>query len=206
MPNAALTWIEPGASATLIWHGAAASRSDGGRLYVVSGPILEQPPASPYFILAAEEDGDFADRLYRGHVALPELRAFLARCRVARGELVDDQQYVATAEELPVLAVLDAWRDRPGPPALPYLDDINAFMPASAPLYVTAEAHAAAQQEAEQFGTAWVCDECGEAEDAGIFFWTVHRGPAVRVCFLIHNDAGVWTCRLHPFEFAKETA
>jgi len=27
----------------------------------------------------------------------------------------------------------------------------------------------------------------------------------VRVCFLIHNDAGVWTCRLHPFEFAKET-
>lgn len=206
MPNAALTWIEPGASATLIWHGAAASRSDGGRLYVVSGPILEQPPASPYFILAAEEDGDFADRLYRGQVALPELRAFLARCRVARGELVDDQQYVATAEELPVLAVLDAWRDRPGPPALPYLDDINAFMPASAPLYVTAEAHAAAQREPEQFGTAWVCDECGEAEDAGIFFWTVHRGPAVRVCFLIHNDAGVWTCRLHPFEFAKETA
>ena len=206
MPNAALTWIEPGASATLIWHGAAASRPDGGRLYVVSGPILEQPPASPYFILAAEEDGDFADRLYRGQVALPELRAFLARCRVARGELVDDQQYVATAEELPVLAVLDAWRDRPGPPALPYLDDINAFMPAAAPLYVTAEAHAAAQQEAEQFGTAWVCDECGEAEDAGVFFWTVHRGSAVRVCFLIHNDAGVWTCRLHPFEFAKETA
>ena len=206
MPSAALTWIEPGASATLIWHGAVAPQPGGGRLYVVSGPILEQPPASPYFILAAEEDGDFADRLYRGQVALPELRAFLARCRVARGELGDDQQYVATAEELPVLAVLDAWRDRPGPPALPYLDDINAFMPASAPLYVTAEAHAAAQQEAEQFGTAWVCDECGEAEDAGVFFWTVHRGPAVRVCFLIHNDAGVWTCRLHPFEFAKETA
>jgi hypothetical protein len=64
----------------------------------------------------------------------------------------------------------------------------------------------AAQQEPEQFATAWVCDECGEAEDAGIFFWTVHRGPVVRVCLLIHNDAGVWTCRLHPFEFAKETA
>jgi len=28
----------------------------------------------------------------------------------------------------------------------------------------------------------------------------------VRVCFLIHNDAGIWTCRLHPFEFAKEAA
>jgi hypothetical protein len=206
MPSAAVTWIEPGASATLIWHGAAASRADGGRLYVVSGPILEQPPASPYFILAAEEDGDFATRLYRGQVTLADLRAFLARCRLTRGELVDDQQYVATIEELPVLALLDDWRERPGPPALPYLDDINAFLPAAAPLYVTAEAHAAAQREAEQFGTAWVCDECGEAEDAGIFFWTAHRGPLVRVCLLIHNDAGVWTCRLHPFEFAKETA
>jgi hypothetical protein len=206
MPRAALTWIEPGASATLIWHGAAASQPGGGRLYVVSGPILEQPPASPYFILAAEEDGDFAVQLYRGHVTLPELRAFLSRCRITRGALVDDQQYVATAEEVPVLAVLDDWRERPGPPALPYLDDIGAFMPASAPLYVTAEAHAAAQSEPEQFGTAWVCDECGEAEDAAVFFWTAHRGPRVRVCFLIHNDAGVWTCRLHPFEFAKETA
>ncbi|HJR01189.1 MAG TPA: hypothetical protein VKA83_06145 [Methylomirabilota bacterium] len=205
MPSAALTWIEPGASATLIWHGAAAARPGGGRLYVVSGPILEQPPASPYFILAAEEEGDFAARLYRGQVALPELRAFLSRCRITRGALVDDQQYVATDEELPVLTVLDDWRDRPGPPSLPYLDDINAFMPASAPLYVTAEAHAAAQREPEQFGTAWVCGECGEAEDAGVFLWTAHRGPRVRVCFLIHNDAGVWTCRLHPFEFAKET-
>jgi hypothetical protein len=105
-----------------------------------------------------------------------------------------------------VLAVLDGWRDAPDRPALPYLADINAFMPASAPLYVTAEAHAAAQREPEQFSTAWVCDECGEAEDAGVFFWTAHRGSRVRVCFLIHNDAGVWTCRLHPFEFAKETA
>jgi len=206
MPSDVLTWIEPGASATLIWHGAAASRPDGGRLYVVSGPILEQPPASPYFILAAEEDSDFAARLYRGQAALPELRAFLSRCRITRGALVDDQQYVATDEEAPVLAVLDAWRERPGPPALPYLDDINAFMPASAPLYVTAEAHAAAQREPEQFGTAWVCDECGEAEDAAVFLWTAHRGSRVRVCFLVHNDAGVWTCRLHPFEFAKETA
>ena len=206
MPRAALTWIEPGASATLIWHGAAAPQPGGGRLYLVSGPILEQPPASPYFILAAEEDGDFAARLYRGQVTLPELRAFLSRCRITHGALVDDQQYVATDEEAPVLTVLDDWRERPGPPALPYLDDIGAFMPASAPLYVTAEAHAAAQREPEQFSTAWVCDECGEAEDAGVFFWTAHRGPVVRVCFLIHNDVGVWTCRLHPFEFAKETA
>ena len=80
------------------------------------------------------------------------------------------------------------------------------FRSAPAPLYVTAEAHAAARREPEQFATAWVCDECGEAEDAGIFLWTAHRRQAVRVCFLIHNDAGIWTCRLHPFEFSKETA
>ena len=71
MPSAALTWIEPGASATFIWHGAAAPRPGGGRLYVVSGPILEQPPASPYFILAAEDEGDFAARLYRGRSRSP---------------------------------------------------------------------------------------------------------------------------------------
>jgi hypothetical protein len=73
-------------------------------------------------------------------------------------------------------------------------------------LFVTPEAYAAARQEPEQFGTAWVCDECGEAEDAAAFLWTAHAGPSVRVCFLIQNDAGVWSCRLHPFEFLKEAA
>ena len=42
MASAPLTWIEPGASATLIWHGAAAPRPGGGHLYSVSGPALEQ--------------------------------------------------------------------------------------------------------------------------------------------------------------------
>ena len=51
-----------------------------------------------------------------------------------------------------------------------------------------------------------MCDECGEAEDAAAFLWTAHAGPAVRVCFLIQNDAGVWSCRLHPFDFLKEAA
>ncbi|MEX2222513.1 MAG: hypothetical protein WEG40_12015 [Candidatus Rokuibacteriota bacterium] len=206
MPSAALTWIEPGASATLIWHGATAPQPGGGRLYSVSGPALELAPASPYFILASVEEGAFAERLYRGQVTLDGLQEFLSRCRIARGALVDGMQYVATRDEAPVLAVVDAWREIPGPPALPYHDDINAFLPAGVPLYVTADAHAAARREPEQFSTAWVCDECGEADDAGVFLWTAHRGPAVRVCFLIHNDAGVWTCRLHPFEFAKETA
>jgi hypothetical protein len=206
MPSAALTWIEPGASATLIWHGAAVARPGGGRLYSVSGPVLEQPPPSPHFLLAPAEDGAFAGRLYRGQVTLDELRGFLGRCRIARGELVDEMQYVATADEAPVLPLLVGWREVEGPPRLPYLDDIDAFMPPAGPLYVTAEAHAAAQREPERFATAWVCDECGEAEDAGIFFWTAHRDGAVRVCFLIHNDAGIWTCRLHPFEFSKEAA
>jgi hypothetical protein len=206
MRSAALTWIEPGASATLIWHGAAASRPGGGRLYSVSGPALEQPPAAPYFILAPVEDGAFAGRLYRGQVTLDDLRAFLSRCRIARGALVEEMQYVATSDEAPVLPLLDDWRDEAAAPLLPYLEDINAFLPATAPLYVTAAAHAAARREPERFATAWACDECGEAEDAGVFFWTAHRGQAVRVCFLIHNDAGVWTCRLHPFEFAKEAA
>jgi hypothetical protein len=204
MPSTALTWIEPGASATLIWHGAAATGPGGGRLYAVSGPALEQPPATPYFLLAPAEADAFAARLYRGQVSLDDLRAFLAHCRIAQGALVDEMQYLAVADEVPVLPVLDAWREARDVPALPYLDDINAFMPAG-PLYVTAEAHAVARREPEQFTTAWVCDECGEASDAGVFFWTAQRGPAVRVCFLIHNDAGVWTCRLHPFEFAKET-
>jgi hypothetical protein len=206
MRSAALTWIEPGASATLIWHGAAASRPGGGHLYSVSGPALEQPPATPYFILASVEDGAFAGQLYRGQVTLQDLRAFLSRCRIAHGALVDEMQYVATSDEAAVLPLLDGWREEAGAPVLPYLDDINAFMPAAAPLYVTADAHEAARREPEQFTTAWVCDECGDAEDAGVFFWTAHRGSAVRVCFLIHNDAGIWTCRLHPFEFAKEAA
>ena len=45
-----------------------------------------------------------------------------------------------------------------------------------------------------------------EAEDAAAFLWTVHAGPSVRVCFLIQNAAGVWICRLHPFEFLKEVS
>jgi len=205
MRSAALTWIEPGASATLIWHGAAASGPGASRLYSLSGPAFEQPPASPYFLLAPVEAGTFAARLYRGQATLVDLRAFLLDCRIAHGALVDEMQYVMAVEEAPVLPVLDDWREE-AVPSLPYLADINAFMPASAPLYVTAEAHAAARREPEQFATAWVCDECGEAEDAGIFLWTAHRRQAVRVCFLIHNDAGIWTCRLHPFEFSKETA
>jgi hypothetical protein len=69
---------------------------------------------------------------------------------------------------------------------------------------VTPEAYAAACGAPELFSLAWVCDECGLAEDAAAFLWTAHAGETVRVCFLIQNDGGVWSCRLHPFEFSKE--
>jgi len=69
-------------------------RTRRGRLYAISGPALEQPPASPHFLLAPAEDDAFAARLYRGQVTLGDLRAFLARCRIAQGAVVDEMQYL----------------------------------------------------------------------------------------------------------------
>jgi len=176
MSTTALTWIEPGASATLIWHGAVATGPGGGRLYAISGPALEQPPASPHFLLAPAEDDAFAAPALpragdpRRSPRLPRPLPHRPGRRGRRDAVPGGGGRGAGA------ALLDDWRDAPDVPVLPYLDDINAFMPA-APLYVTAEAHAAAQREPEQFSTAWVCDECGDAQDAGVFFWTAQRGP-----------------------------
>jgi len=200
------TWIAPGDAATLVWYSGRGEGAEGMPLYQVAGPALDTPPASPYFLLAPVERDDFASRLYRGQVVLADLRGFLQDCTLARGEMSESLDRVAVRAETPVLPVLDAWRVTPVRPLLPYLDDIGAFLPGERPLFVTPEAYAAARQEREQFGTAWVCDECGEAEDAGAFLWTAHAGPTVRVCLLIQNDAGVWSCRLHPFEFLREAA
>ena len=199
-------WIQPGASATLIWHNGAGQRPDGGRIYAIAGPAFELSPPSPYFLLAPAERGDFAGRLYRGQADLEDLRKFLGDCVLAEGELTDEMQFVAVRAETPALPVLEAWRTVSGRPVLPYFADIGGFLPEDQPLYVNDDAHAAAARAPEHFATAWVCDECGEAEDAGVFLWTVRRGNRVRVCFLIQNDAGIWTCRLHPFEFAVEAA
>jgi len=85
------------------------------------------------------------------------------------------------------------------------LSDLNAFLPSdSGPLFVTREAHAGLQREPERFGTAWICDGCGEAEDASVFLWTTHRDEFVHVRLAIENQGGVWTCRLHPFKFPRE--
>jgi len=198
-------WIRPGDSATLLWHGARAERPGGPRMYQVAGPALEGLPPAPRFLLAPTEREGFAERLYRGGVGLPALREFLAECRVARGELIDDGEFLAVTDEAPVLPLIEAWKAERGRPRFPYLDDLSAFMPAETPLYVDPAAHAAAQRERELFRMAWACDECGDAADAGVFLWTAHQGDGIRVCLLIHNDAGIWQVSLHPFEFPKET-
>jgi hypothetical protein len=199
-------WIQPGATATLIWHNGAGQRPDGGRVYAIAGPAFELSPASPYFLLAPAERGDFAGRLYRGQADLDDLRKFLADSMLVEGDLTDEMQFVSVRAETPALPLLEAWRGAPARPLLTYFSDIGAFIPDALPLYVDPEAHAAALAAPECFATAWVCDECGEAEDASVFLWTERRGDRVRVCFLIQNDGGVWSCRLHPFEFAAGAA
>lgn len=200
------TWIAPGALVTLVWHTGRGEGAEGAGVYLVAGPALDAPPASPYFLLAPADRDDFAERLYRGEVDLAGLRSFLADCVLARGEMSPTLDRVAVGAEAPVLGLLDAWRAVAAAPLLPYLDDINAFLPGERPLFVTPEAYAAACEAPERFAMAWVCDECGLAEDAAAFLWTAHAGGTVRVCFLLQNDGGVWSCRLHPFEFAKEAA
>jgi len=199
-------WIAPGDTATLLWYSGRGESPDGVPVYEIAGPAMELPPASPYFLLAPADRDDFAGRLYRGAVGVPELREFLSACVLARGELNPSLEWVAAPLSAQALPVIDGWRGLGERPVLSYLSDIGAFMPGDRPLFVTPEAHAAAQEASEHFGTAWVCDECGEAEDAGVFLWTARGEDAVRVCFLIHNDAGIWSCRLHPFEFNREAA
>jgi len=197
LPN----WITPGEAATLIWYDAVQSRPDGARLYQVSGPVLERPPATKYFLLAPAEVDDFAIELYRDAVSVPRLRRFLERCVLAEGELSEDLDVVFTRAEAPSLDVLDGWQALPERPLVPYHDAFDAFLGDGPPVYVSPEAHARAQRAPEAFATASVCAECGDAADAGVFFWTRARDHRVRVCLLIENEGGRWTCRLHPFDF-----
>jgi len=199
-------WITPGDAATLLWYSGKGESPDGVPVYEVAGPAMEMPPASPYFLLAPADRDDFAGELYRGRIGVPELRDFLSACVLARGQLNPSLEWVTASLSSPALTVIDGWRALGERPVLSYLSDIGAFLPGDRPLFVTPEAHTVAQETAEQFATAWVCDECGEAEDAGVFLWTARGEGTVRVCFLIQNDAGIWTCRLHPFEFNREAA
>jgi len=197
-------WIEAGQTATLIWYDVAQDRPDGTRMYRVSGPVLDIAPPSPYFLLAPLEQSEFAGRLYRGEVTLPELRRFLDHCILAEGWMSEAFDSVFARAEAPLLPVLEAWRALPDRPLLAYHADLDAFLGDGPPLYVSPDAYGAVQRAPESFVTAWVCAECGEAEDAAVFVWTLARDRRVRVCFLIQNEGGRWTCHLHPFEFDKE--
>jgi hypothetical protein len=197
-------WFRPGDRATVVWHGPRAERPGSTPLYQVAGPELAGPMPPTRFLLAPAERDEFAARLYGGLVGLNGLRGFLADCRLAHGELIEEGAYVAVEDETPVLPLVEAWKADDAAPRVPYLSDIAAFMPEDRPLYVSPTAHAQALRDAESFRTAWVCDECGDAADAGVFLWTAHRGDGVRVCLLIENDAGVWQVRLHPFEFPRD--
>jgi hypothetical protein len=199
-------WIEPGQTATLIWYDGVQDRGDGARTYQVAGPVLDIGPASPYFLLAPLEQSEFAERLYRGEATLPTLRSFLDDCVLAEGSMSEGLDMVFTRAEARLLPVLDAWRALPDRPVFSYRTDLDAFLGDGLPLYVSSDAYGAAQRSPELFATAWVCAGCGEAEDAAVFFWTLARGGRVRVCFLIQNEGGRWTCHLHPFEFEKEPA
>ena len=79
--------IAPGEAATLVWYSGRGESAEGVPLYQVAGPALDSPPASPYFLLAPLERGDFASQLYRGQVGLAELRDFLGDCTLAQGEM-----------------------------------------------------------------------------------------------------------------------
>ena len=156
-------WIAPGDAATLLWYSGKGESPDGVPVYEVAGPAMEMPPASPYFLLAPADRDDFAAELYRGRIGVPELRDFLSTCVLARGQLNPSLEWVTAPLSSPALTVIDGWRALGERPVLSYLSDIGAFLPGDRPLFVTPEAHAVAQETAEQFATAWVCDECGEA-------------------------------------------
>lgn len=198
------SWIRPGLTGTLIWYDGVGEASDHQRLYQVSGPVLEAPPTSPHFLLVPVGQSDFAARLYRSEVSLSDLRVFLESCELTEGRLTEEMDFVAARRLTPVLAVLDAWGESAAGDTLAYHDDIGAFLAGDSPLFVSAEAYARLQREPDRFGTAWVCEECGEAADAAVFLWTTHRETTVQVRLVIENAGGVWTVRLHPFEIRKE--
>jgi hypothetical protein len=148
----------------------------------------------------------FAGRLYEGQASLADLEAFLGDSTLVRGRLADGGEWLVADAEAPPLSVLDACDQVPEPPLVTYERDIGAFLPGSRLLRVSPEAYAEAGAAPERFATAWVCEECGEAQDAGVFLWTRRRGGRVRVRLLIDNEGGVWTCHFHPFEWALESA
>ena len=200
-----VSWVQPGVRATLIWYDGVAETPDRQYVYQVAGPVLETPPESPYFVLAPSGQSDFAGGLYRAEVSLADLRAFLEGCDMAEGRMSDDLEFVAVHRRTPLLPLLDAWGEHAPGEILSYGGDIDAFLPAdSHPLFVTSDSYRSLQREPDWFATTWVCEECGEAEDAAVFLWTTHHDDVIQVRLSIENQGGVWACRLYPFKIRKE--
>jgi hypothetical protein len=193
-------WISPGETATLIWYDAAADGGAGRRVYQIAGPLLEAAPRTPYFLLAPAEEAAFSGRLYRDEVTVPELRRFLGACTLARGHIDASMETLIAGPETAALPLLDRWRGALDRPLEPYVAEISAFL-RDLPVYVSADAHAAARRAREAFARAWVCAECGDPEAMSVYLWTVRSGERVRVCLLIENEGGRWTCHFHPFDF-----
>src|SRR5260370_31839827 len=122
-------WIGPGDAATLLWYSGKGESPDGVPVYEVAGPAMETPPASPYFLLAPSDRGDFAGELYRGRIGVPELRAFLSPLVLARAELNPSLERGAAPLSSPVLTGIDGWRALRQRPELASLADIGPLPP-----------------------------------------------------------------------------
>jgi hypothetical protein len=196
-------WIQPGAQATLIWADSRQEVPDGTHLYEIAGPVLQHPPTSPFFLIAPLSQSDFAGQLYRDKVTVEDLRRFLADCLIALGGVGDDLGTLIAVREAALLPLLEEWADDEGGALLSYREEIGAFLHDNLPLNVTTGAHQGLQQSPEYFGSAWICEGCGEPEDAANFLWTRHQGSVIQVRLVIQNIEGTWTCWLHPFRVEK---
>ena len=187
--------------AILVWVSGRGEPREGSGLsavYELSGPAFEVPPEADHYIVAPKDEGEFAAALYGGKVSPERLRRFLSRCRLAAGGLSEELEYVLAREEQPLLPLLDAPGSVP-PPPLPYDEQIECFFLDGVAVPVLPDVYRTILAEPEFFGTASVCEGCGEAEDAAVFLWTRRAGHAVRVNLLIQNQGGIWTCWIAPF-------
>jgi len=190
-----------GVKAILLWSGGRIeppAHAGLASVYELGGPVFETDPESGHYILAPMDAGDVATALYEGRVSAERFRRFLSRCHLATGRLSQDLGHLLVREEVPLLPLLDRLGSEPAPP-LPYDAQIECFLVDDATLPVRPDIYQAMLREEEFFGTASVCEECGQAEDVGVFLWTRKDNGAVRVNFVIQNQGGIWRCWIAPF-------
>jgi hypothetical protein len=196
-------WIQPGVRATLIWTDGEREFPGDPRLYEVAGPVLGEPPPTPFFVTAPLSEEKFAAQLYAAEIGIEALRDFLDRCRLVKGRLSEEYDLLIVMEETPLLPVLEEWGGEDGGERLGYEEEIEAFLSGDLVFHANPEAHRALQQSSEAFVRTWVCAGCGEAEDASNFLWTVHCGASIQARLAIQNMGGTWTFWLYPFQIEK---